>query len=83
MAERLENRELIERYEKVGIELNEIFIELVSRRKNGELSDEDYDCVTNIASRRCSEVVDQFYMSKKDIEEGFERVAKILPEENR
>ena len=83
MTKRLENRELIERYEKVGIEINEIFVELVSRRKNGELTDEEYGYVTNIASRRCSEIVGQCYISKEDIKEGFERVAKILPEENR
>lgn len=78
----LENKELIEKYEELGIEINNIFIELISRLKHKKLTEDEYGIVIDIAIRRCSELV-RFNMGKNDIKKGFSEVADILPDENR
>lgn len=83
MINDLENKELIEKYEELGIEINKIFIELISRLKNKTLTEEEYDLVEDIASRRCSELIDYFNVSKNDIKKGFSEVADILSDDNR
>jgi hypothetical protein len=79
----LGNDELIEKYEDVGIELNNIFMELVSRYKNKKLTEVEWNNVTEIGSRRGSELVDYCNVSREDLKKGFSHVADILSDENR
>jgi hypothetical protein len=79
----LGNEELIEKYEEVGIELNNIFMELVSRYKNKELAEIEWNRIIDIGSRRGSELVDYCNMSRENLIEGFSHVADILSDENR
>jgi hypothetical protein len=79
----LGNEELIEKYEEVGIELNNIFMELVSRFKNKELTEMEWDRMTEIGSRRASELVDYCNVNRENLNKGFSHVADILLDENR
>lgn len=83
MAIDLGNEELIEKYEEVGIELNNIFIELVSRYKKKELAEMEWNHIVEMGSRRGSELVDYCNMSMEDLKKGFSHVAEILSDENR
>ena len=83
MTINLENKQLIDRYEEIGIELNKIFIELAFRRNNKELTDLEWKYINDVASRRGAELVDYFNVDKKDIKEGFSQVADMLTDDNR
>lgn len=83
MTINLENKELIEKYEELGINLNKLFIELASRRQNNELTDLEWKYINDVASRRGAELVDYFNVDKKDIKEGFSQVADLLIDDNR
>lgn len=79
----LENKELIEKYEKLGVDLNKIFIELALRRENNDLTDLEWSQINDTAARRAAELVDHFNVDKKDIKEGFSHVADMLTDDNR
>lgn len=83
MDKHLENDELIEKYEDLGLDINKIFMELVSRFKNKELTEVEWGRVCDIGSRRASELVDCCNVGKEDLKKGFSRVADILSDENR
>lgn len=79
----LGNEELIEKYEEVGIELNNIFMELISRYKNKELTEIEWNRIIEISSRRGSELVDYCDVNRENLKKGFSQVADILSDENR
>lgn len=79
----IENKELIEKYEICGIELNKLFMELISRYQNEELTKLEWDHVTDLSAKRGSELVDYINVDKKDLKEGFMKVADIIADENR
>ena len=79
----LENMELITKYEKLGIELNNVSIELILRRNKDELSDVEWNHILDIASRRGSELVDYAKINRQDMQRGLEKVADILSDKNR
>ncbi len=83
MIKNLGNKELVEKYEKVGIELNNIFMELCSRFENKELTKEEMIYVIEIGTRRGSELVDRFNVNKNDMKDGFSELIEILSNENR
>lgn len=83
MAIDLGNEELIEKYEYLGIEINKIFMELISRYKNKELTEMEWDRIYDIGSRRGSELVDYCNVNKENLKKGFSHVADILSDENR
>jgi hypothetical protein len=83
MTADLGNDELIEKYEKIGIEFNNIFLELVSRYKNKELTETEWDNIAEIGARRGSELVDYCNMNREDLKKGFSHVADILSDDNR
>ena len=79
----LENKELIEKYEKLGVDLNKIFIELALRRQNDDLTDLEWSHINEIAARRGAELIDYFNVDKKDVKEGFSQVAELLTDDDR
>lgn len=83
MIKNLGNKELVEKYEKIGIELNNIFMELCSRFENKELTKEEMIYVIEIGTRRGSELVDRFNVNKNDMKDGFSELIEILSDENR
>lgn len=83
MVADLGNKKLIERYEVLGIELNNIFIELATRRKNKELTEVEWSCVCEFASRRGSELVDYFNLNKRDMKDGLLEIVDILSDDTR
>ncbi len=83
MIKNLGNKELVEKYEKIGIELNNIFMELCSRYENKELTKEEMIYVIEIGTRRGSELVDCFNVNKNDMKDGFSELIEILSDENR
>jgi hypothetical protein len=79
----LGNDELIERYETLGLEINKIFMELFSRYMSKELTEAEWDHISDIGSRRGSELVDYYNVSEENLRKGFSKVVDILSDENR